>query len=218
MTARLRLGAALAVLATMIVLSCSLHAPLINSVSHRLVVHPDGERLSVFAGVSDQDGSADLAWLFVVHDQSELSWTLGAGDWQIQEEGSLLFVGSNGLSAPGLMPRGRYRVVLVDLAGERDERSFTLASPDTSGYALPTAAMSGPASVLVTCSWPQAMVLFTDSGGNVTRTAAVSSGIHALDALWGDSGWREGSDWLSVYALDPKSELGMMSWKIRLPD
>lgn len=217
----------LALPATMIALSaiaCSVAPPAFMSLDYRLVVQATDaaegrdERLSVFASVSDGDGAGDIEFLYVVHDEEELCWTLTEEDWVKSEEGSSVWLGSNGLDSPGLViPRGGYRLVLVDKAGQRAERNFSLSAPDTSAYDLPSIQLSGD-SVKLDSPYPANTAFFIDGGGNIVMTAAFPKGTTMLDSLWPDGGWRSGADYLAAYGLDPKAETGFFSWKIRLPD
>ena len=203
---------------------CSVEPPEVMALGARLVVHatgPDGgtdERLSVFASVSDGDGVDDIEYLFIVHDASELCWTLTADEWQRNDEGSAVWIGSNGLDAPGAtVPRGEYRAVIVDRAGERSDRRFSLSAPETSAYDVPSVRLSGTSAVIGS-AYPSNTAFFLDAGGNVVMTVPVSRGTVALDSLWANGLWRSGADYLAVYGFDPKAETGFFSWKIRLPD
>jgi len=215
---------AVSILAITVTTGCSVATPVIAATGARLVVvatGPDGgrdERLSLFASVADGDGVDDLDYLYVVHDGDELCWTMTRDDWQRDDAGAAVWLGANSLDAPGpTMPRGQYRVVLVDLAGERAERVFSLSAPETSAYDLPAVRLSGDR-VIVDTAYPVNTAFFFDSGGNVVLTVPVAEGETSLDSLWADGQWRSGSDYIAVYGLEPKAEIGFFSWKIRLPD
>lgn len=203
---------------------CSVARPEIVSIGMRLIVTASDalggrdERLSVFASVADDDGTEDIEYLFIVHDESELFWSLTEEEWQRREEGSSVWIGSNSLDAPGsTLPRGNYRAILVDLAGERTERSLTLSAPETSAYKLPVVRLKGNTMELES-SYPVNTAFFFDSGGNVVLTVPVTKGSSNLDSLWAKGQWRSGADYIAVYAFEPKAETGFFSWKIRLPD
>ncbi len=203
---------------------CSAAAPEIVSVGMRLIVHATDdtggrdERLSVFASVADEDGAEDIEHLFIVHDESELYWSLSEEVWQKREEGTSIWLGSNSLDSPGsTIPRGNYRAILIDLAGERTERPLVLSAPDTSQYALPVVRLKGNTIDLVS-GYPSNTAFFLDSGGNVVLTVPIAKGNNNLDSLWAKGQWRSGADYLTVYAFEPKAETGFFSWKIRLPD
>jgi hypothetical protein len=206
------------------VVGCSVSPPVFMSVGAHLIVvavDPDGgkeERLSIFASVSDKDGVDDIEYLYIVHDEEELNWTLTVDEWQRSDEGSSVWLGANSLDAPGPdIPRGAYRVVLVDKAGERAERTFLLNAPETSIYAVPALRLAGT-DIVLDSAYSINTAFFFDSGGNVVLTAPLSQGTTVLDALWPKGQWRTGSDYIAAYGYDPKAETGFFSWKIRLPD
>jgi hypothetical protein len=222
---RLESAGVLAVLLTFAAAaSCSSKPPELVSTSARVIavaVDADGnreERLSFFASVADGDGTGDIEYLFLVNDALELSWTLDRYNWVQHEEGSSVWIGANGLNAPaGVIPRGHYRVVLVDSSGERVERTIVVSAPETGAYALPSARLDADF-VVVQSPYPVSTALFLDSGGNVVASAAVSAGRTSLDTLMRGGSWRTSADYIAVYGFDPKAETGFMSWKIRLPD
>jgi len=214
----------MSVLAMAVATGCSVSTPEIASIGARLVVvatDADGgrdERLSLFASVADGDGVDDIDYLYVVHDGDELCWSLTRDDWLRNDSGAAVWLGSNSLDAPGpTVPRGDYRFVLVDRAGERAERALTLSAPETSAYDPPVVRLSGD-SVVVESAYPVNTAFFFDAGGNVASTVPVATGESPLDSLWADGKWRSGSDYIAVYGLEPKAEIGFFSWKIRLPD
>ena len=209
--------------------SCAIHPPRFVSTSSRLIVVATdatggrSERLSFFAAVSDEDGANDIEYLYVLHRDGELAWVLTADDWVRKEEGGTVWIGSNGLMAPdgspngGALPRGQYQAILVDLAGERDERTFAVSAPDTSTYRLPSVTVAGE-NVDVASPYPVNTAFFLDTAGNAVKTVPVSPGRTSLDRLWGDTTWRSGADYLVIYGLSPDAETGFFSWKARLPD
>jgi len=114
---------------------CSGEQPRIYQQHWRLdvVVRPDGteqfERLTLFVQADDTDGMEDLSVLTLTHPQKELRWSLAAQQWSQVEQTGETWVGGR-LRAPGTapeggaLPRGRYRVLLEDRAGERAEETI----------------------------------------------------------------------------------------------
>lgn len=157
---------------------------------------------------------ADLDRLVLVHDGSELYWSLGPDDWLVRQEGSRLFIGSNGLRPPvgETLPRGRYRLMLYDLAGEASESSFEFLAPASAPYIVPSVKKAGSTSVLIASPYPMANALFLDTGLKVIKAAQTQPGLQNLNVLWGGDGWREAATYVAVYAYDPRSEIGFLSW------
>jgi hypothetical protein len=213
------------VLLAVILSSCAVNPPGFVSTSHRLVVHPlDGagqreERLSFFASLRDKDGIGDIEYLYILHDESELFWTLTLDNWIRREESDSVWLGSNGLEPgdEGLMPRGRYRAVVVDKAGERDERIFNLSAPVTADYALPVLRRTG-SQLTLESPYQVNTLFFLDPAGNPVKTVGINPGTSSLDVLWGDSSWRTAAYTIRAYGFDPKAETGFFSWTIRLND
>ena len=89
------------------------------------------EQLSVFVHVQDGDGIGDLEFLYIIHDESHQYWKLSADTWQRVEENDTVWLGSSGLTTADYspLPRGSYRILVIDRAGERDESSTRLAVP-----------------------------------------------------------------------------------------
>ena len=125
-------GSMLVAAAAVLLGGCSGEQPRIFQQHWRLdvVAQPDGdnqfERLTLFVQADDADGMEDLAALTVTHPQQELRWSLDAKQWsRVELKGESWFGGR--LRAPGnapeggTLPRGRYRVVLEDRAGEHAE-------------------------------------------------------------------------------------------------
>ena len=205
--------------------SCAVNPPGFVSTSHRLVVQAVGdtgqreERLSFFASLQDQDGIGDIEYLYILHDESELLWTLTLDNWVQRDEGDSVWLGSNGLEPgdDGLMPRGRYRAVVVDKGGERDERSFNLSAPLTITYALPVLARAG-SQVTLNSPYQVNTLFFLDPADNPVKTVGINPGTSSLDALWGDPSWRTAAYTIRAYGFDPKAETGFFSWTMRLND
>ena len=177
------------------------------------------ERLSFFASLRDQDGIDDIEYLYILHDESELLWTLTLDNWVRRDEGDSVWLGSNGLEPgdDGLMPRGRYRAVVVDKAGERDERVFNLSAPVTLTYALPVLGLAGN-QLTLNSPYQVNTLFFLDPADNPVKTVGINPGTSSLDALWGDSSWRTAAYTIRAYGFDPKAETGFFSWTIRLND
>lgn len=90
------------------------------------------ERLSLWVLGQDKDGFDDLEYIYLIHEENELLWEIEKNGWQTATESQETWIGTNKIIAGGLspIPRGEYRVVLIDSSGERDERSFYISMPE----------------------------------------------------------------------------------------
>jgi hypothetical protein len=197
---------------------CSAKPPEIIGLRARVELHAlerggAVERLSVFVTANDEDGRDDLDRMHVIHDDSERYWTLTRDDWMLREEGSDAWIGANDLALEddGAIPRGRWRVVLLDSGGDRAEREFIVNAGPSAGFPVPTAKLSG-GSLVVASAWPQVSVAFLDGTGALVKMVQGKTGENDLDALFGSREWRERAASVAVRAFDPQRDFGAWSW------
>lgn len=137
------------VVSAVLVFSCTGEPPQILQVYWELNVLNDidagrqYEVLSAFMNVNDSDGFDDIVNIYIIHDESEMFWTLDQNNWAIVRERDENWLGSNSISTANKtpLPRGDYRVLIVDAGGDRSEGSFYLDadSIDTKSIAFPVA-------------------------------------------------------------------------------
>ena len=86
------------------------------------------ESLSLFVRAGDPDGADDLDELYLIFDGAELFWRLTPDTWTRSEHDGATWVGSTSISMPGEepFPAGEYRLLLLDLGGQRDENRFVI--------------------------------------------------------------------------------------------
>jgi hypothetical protein len=124
-------------------LSCSRAEPNIAFGTLRLVYFQGAqgpeERFSLFILPEDEDGSEDLADLYLYHDREGLCWHLTSDDWvSFQGEGQT-WIGSRNIAMldDAALPRGQFRAVLVDKGGEQSERLFSFDAPQEARHPFP---------------------------------------------------------------------------------
>ena len=136
-----RLPALLAgVVLSALLASCSGGAPEILFPDTRLSLVRDpatgevAEVLRLYVAIRDPDGADDPTRIFVVHDDSELSWELARESWV-----SLEYAGDQWYGVPEIrmpdgrdLPRGPYRLIVEDAGLSRDEATFLLGSEPAS--------------------------------------------------------------------------------------
>ena len=119
-------------------INCTSKPPEIERILHQLNYVLDREtnrisqKLTLFIMPEDTDGIDDLANLYLIHDESELFWTLKKESWLTSESKGSLWIGSNSFCMPddSDLPSGEYRVLLMDLGGGTDESSFNSSMND----------------------------------------------------------------------------------------
>ncbi len=147
------------------------------------------EQLSVFVLGRDDDGIDDLQFLYVIHDESDLYWKLSSDRWQRLEEGGNTWVGSSGLTMAdyGPIPGGTYRLLLIDVAGERDEVEVTVAQSevDPTQVEFPRLEPSDGRAVLTGPS-NEIILRILDSRGRRSRVISAPSGTYRWEYLLGE--------------------------------
>ncbi|MEW5818329.1 MAG: hypothetical protein AB1798_23440, partial [Spirochaetota bacterium] len=129
-------AAFLLVCITLVYFACNENPPEILEVFWQLNLVNDKksgaayESLSLFAHTSDEDGFDDLESLYLISDDEELFWKLNADNWIKSERDNEIWVGSNNLQMADYnsIPRKECRLILIDNAGERDEKRIYISS------------------------------------------------------------------------------------------
>ena len=119
----------------LLITSCDAQPPELQQVYWQLHVTNDvvrdrvHETVSLWVQAEDEDGPDDLEYIYLIHDEAELMWEISAEHWQEAEQQGVTWYGSNSIVQAGLsdFPRGEYRVLILDTAGERDERSMYIS-------------------------------------------------------------------------------------------
>ncbi len=114
--------------------SCSGEAPQMLEIYHQLnLIHdPETENtyesLSFFIHGEDEDGEGDLEQIYLIYDDLQFFWNISSSRWSTFKEQGIRWIGFNNILAPGegRFPEGDYRVLLMDIGGERDEKLFHL--------------------------------------------------------------------------------------------
>jgi hypothetical protein len=180
------LVAAFAALACLSFLACSGKPPSFLNFKYLVMERPladgagSGQSLSVFAAVQDPDGFDDIESMYLINDQEKLFWKLTSDTWAKKLEGDTNWIGSNGFSLPvsESIPQGNYRVIVVDTAGEKAEREFSLGAPSDAVVAL-KATLSGD-SLEISSPYPSVQVLYLDANGQTLLSLPGKAGRQSI--------------------------------------
>ena len=179
-----------------------------------------GEVLSVFVKAEDDDGREDMEEIYLLHPATRLYWRLTGDQWEERERKDGRWIGSAGFAAPGGIPRGEYRLVLIDRAGEQaEERVYLDLKPgnEEANFILPELRRDGESLVLASETVPESdsqaelllRLLIIDDAGRVVLARETLPGRVPLAELaparfeagfsWyilrfnDEAGWYEGS-------------------------
>jgi hypothetical protein len=199
--------------------SCSTTPPKIAQTFWQLnlVTNPETNRshesLSLFLHVTDDNGQSDLDSIYLINDAAELYWRLTPSNWQFLDENGELWVGSNSIEMPDFsaLPRGAYRVLLSNLAGERatDEIFLSAQKLSAAGKDFPEISVKG-GRVTVGQSPVDPVLWVYNPAGRLIGTRR-GSGTYAAASLVPSGGQRSDALTLYVYAYDKNCGCGLVS-------
>jgi hypothetical protein len=164
----------------LITISCSRAEPKIAFGFLRLVYFqgPEGpeERFTFFVLPDDEDGSEDLAELYLYHDREGLCWQLNSGDWVSFRSETQEWIGSRAIAMMDgePLPRGQFRAVLVDKGGEQTERIFAFDAPAESRYPFPYLYVEGD-SYRIESEYPAHYFICYNNQGEYLETVQIEA-------------------------------------------
>jgi hypothetical protein len=215
---RLALAVSLALIA--LLGSCSGEPPVISRVSAQLLYVNDlaadtvSEELAIYVVPEDEDGLDDLEYLHVISDRAELYWSLDSSSWTSARSQNQDWIGTARLAVPPDMsfPRGTYRVLLYDLAGESDEAEFSLGAEvrKPADIPFPRAQEAGGKIVIDGPVEWYTLLVYTSAGTYVRSfpTQAESTTVESIRRT--DAVLRAGFTYY-VYAYWPQDSVGLLT-------
>jgi hypothetical protein len=206
------------ILGGMTLLGCSQTPPTITQVSLRLVYQEvEGgikESFSLFVSPQDDDGNADLGELYLINDDAQLVWKLTDTQWVRAENSGQTWIGSHNLQGPGdpNLPRGKFRVVLVDKGGKRSERTVVFDGPETPVYTFPQLQWDRRG-YAIRSSYPKNTLLFYDKTGKRITLLPVTNLSGSLESLR----YPREAQSVALWAEDSKRSIGALTKPIPFP-
>ena len=173
------------------------------------------EQLSLFLKVADDDGFDDLDSLYLINDAAELFWEIDSSEWitgNMDEGEGENWIGSNTITMQDLsgFPRGEYRVVLIDAAGERVEKEIYISTPTFSLDRLPfPSATIGEENVSFISSFKIKNVWVYDESGSFIKTYRTSRSAMSRQAV--SSGKNPEDVTFYLYVFDESRDVGLIS-------
>ena len=216
-SARASLAAAL--LVGLAAWGCGNKLPEIATVEWRLETRPaeggpDYESLSVFAAVKDEDGLDNIAEIWILNDDSALAWKLTDSDWTKAVEGGDTWMGASALATPTLaaMPRGQYRLIAIDAAGQRAEKDFSVtgAFPERPAPSISNAG----GTLTIDPSWPETLALAFDGTGALIASPGVATRAASLASAFGQDIASRTAE-AGAYGYDPSLRMGAFSARVK---
>ena len=154
------------------------------------------ERLSFFIMAEDDDGIENLSELYLYYDREGLRWLFTSGDWLSFTEDDTTWIGSHAIVMPGneSLPRGQYRAVLINRAGKKSERNFTLDIPASPRFLFPSLSIS-QGRYTIESEYPEHFLLCYDESGKALSPVKVTSFEDSIASLKLPAGTRSVALW-----------------------
>jgi hypothetical protein len=208
-----------ALAAGLVVVGCGGKAPELPAVEWRIEMRPSHEgpyeSLSVFGDVKDSNGPDDIVELWIIQDDDRLAWKLTDATWTKRTEGGDTWIGAADIvrNDYAALTRGEYRVMAIDAAGDRTERSFRIEGrfPDHGPPSIAYAA----GDLQVESSWPETLVLAFDAVGSLMASKPVSPAGTSVEAVFGRDMALKIQE-LAAYGYDPSAHAGYYSRRIAI--
>jgi hypothetical protein len=174
------------------------------------------ESLSVFASIHDPDGSEDIEALYLACDEASLVWKFDKDTWIEKEQEGSTWIGSNAIAMPdgSALPRAAYRLMVVDAAGERDERLFRLAEPPSD---VKVTAQLRDGNLLVDLPFSAGQAVFQDAAGATLLSLPIGEGSQALSSLMNSQPLASAAKYLVIMSIDESRNIGAVSARLSLP-
>jgi len=199
--------------------ACSGNPPKVTRTSAQLLYVNDleqghvSEELAVHVVPEDKDGLDDLEYLHVISDKAELYWSLDSGTWSQLKSQNEDWIGSARLSMPAneRFPRGEYRVMLYDLAGDSDEQRFTVDAELLEYGEVPFPQVTvTDRRITVTGTFGWYTILVYTSTGTFVKSFSTQSGLDVENIKRADSALRAGFPFY-VYAYWARRNVGVLA-------
>jgi len=198
-------------------ISCSGSAPEIGQIVWQVNFIKTPEKteilptLSLFVLVEDEDGITDIDSIYLIHDKSELFWKLKSDTWTNKVLSGKNWVGSNRISMndSSILPSGKYRLLVIDKAGDRDSLSINIAA---SMLELPSV-NSFPELIIasdikIDSGYSNNTLRVYDEQMELLKNLKIESGIINKSIIMNDT--KNKAHWISIYSYNPEEGTGFI--------
>ncbi len=186
---------ALAVLIIILIFAgCGNNPPEINQVYSQInfIKAPDSDliktELLVLVNADDKDGEDNIEFLYIANDKRQILWRLDPDRRNSRNSRGINWIGNEHLVAVdgGVPSPGDYRVVITDMAGDRDEQKIFIPvfKEMPKAELFPSVEISEDMTELKIISAEKRNVLsFYDSEGRLIKAFSVTPGLVFINEL-----------------------------------
>ena len=168
--------------------------------------------LSLFILVEDEDGITDIESLYIIHDESELFWKLNSDTWITKVISGKNWLGSNKIymNDNSNLPSGKYRILVIDKAGDRDSRTINIASSmfEFSNYNSFPKLIIG-SDIIIDSSFSDNTLWVYNKQMELLKNLKIESGTINRSIIMNDT--NNNAHWISIYSFNPDKGSGLVS-------
>ena len=161
-------------------ISCSRSEPRIPFGFIDLVYYPGRtgpvERFSFFVLAEDDDGIENLNELKIYYERFGLEWVISSNEWVYLHDNGRHWIGSRAIAMTdnNILPRGQYKAVLINKAGDQSERVFTFDAPETPRFPFPVFSIHDGI-YQVNSLYPENSFIIYNQEGDIIGTTALAN-------------------------------------------
>jgi hypothetical protein len=182
---------------------------------HDLTLQEKYEQLSLFVHVEDEDGKDDIESVYLINDKNELFWKIEQEDWEEQERAGEFWMGTNTIvmNDYSRLPRGDYRVIVIDSAGERDRREIFIPETDYSldRISFPSAEITEEETIVVSSDYDEHSIWIYQRNWAGLTQVKLSGDTIAFSDLFEEEEQRRSAHSFYVYAYNESIGAGVIT-------
>lgn len=154
------------------------------------------ERFSFFVLANDEDGVENLDELYLYHEREGLRWHLSERDWIALQQDGKTWLGSRSIAMidEEPLPRGLYRAVLINKAGEEAVRNVSFDPPAQPRFPFPSLSVAD-GNYVIDSKYPANYFLGYNEEGNYVQTIRTTALRGAIADLKFNSNVKSAALW-----------------------
>ncbi len=169
------------------------------------------QNLSLFTLIEDEDGITDIDSVYVIHDESELFWKLDPDTWIINVLSGKNWIGSNSLSMNdnSTLPSGKYRIMVIDKAGERDSHQINIPSNMlklNKNISFPELTIGSD--IVIESGFSENTLRIYDESMKLLKNLKIESGKINRSIIINDTNNK--AHWISIYSFNEETGTGLI--------
>lgn len=175
------------------------------------------QALSLFILVEDEDGITDIDSVYIIHDELELFWKLTPETWSQKNISSKNWIGSNNISMNdnSNLPSGKYRILVLDKAGERDTLQINISSNILvfdNKISFPNLQIGSD--IVIKSDFSENTLRIYDNSMALLKNLKIEKGKISRSIIENDT--KSKAHWISLYSFNEETGTGLINGPYKL--